>query len=598
MGYTALYRQYRPLTFDQVAGQQHITTTLKNQVTGDRVAHAYLFAGTRGTGKTSTARILARAVNCHDIHNGNPCNSCEICSRALEGKLMDIIEIDAASNRGVDEIRDLREKVKYPPTEGRYRVYIVDEVHMLTAEAFNALLKTLEEPPSHVIFILATTEPHRLPATVLSRCQRFDFKRIPASDIKDLLKSVSDEAGIGIDQEALDLIAGRADGAARDALSMLDKCSTFQNGRLTVDKVVPLLGMAQDRLLFDLSGRLSARDAAGCLTLLGRAVEDGRDIGQLFKDIIHHLRDILIAKVAPSGLSDVSKGKREDLLALAGEMEVNTLIRAINTLSEAEAKAKWSTYPGIFLEVALVKICEPSMDASPEGVMDRLAHLEDIVFRNRMAPPAAAVHRPAGTDREYEGSAETTGSHEPGGKDLADPVKGDGAEAPKSSNGQGDDGAPEAGGSGRAGQRGGKPGGQHGTEAAGDQREDGRGDVTLEGITEAWNDVLKYLEKHRKGLFTVLRDPKPVRVKEDMLVVGCVGLHGIYHDIANSKENKEALRDAVHSVTGGLFEISVENADGERDTGYEGIQEDLSLYEEAVKVFGEDLVERLEDKDN
>ena len=599
MGYTALYRQYRPLTFDRVAGQQHITTTIKNQVTGDRVAHAYLFAGTRGTGKTSTARILARAVNCTDRKDGNPCNRCKTCSRALEGKLMDIIEIDAASNRGVDEIRDLREKVKYPPAEGRYRVYIVDEVHMLTAEAFNALLKTLEEPPSHVIFILATTEPQKLPATVLSRCQRFDFKRIPFPEMVKLLEQVSGEAGIDIDQSALEHIAGRADGSARDALGLLDKCSAFEKGPLTLDRVVSVLGMAQDRLLFDLSRRLSKRDAAGCIMLLGRAVQDGRDTGQLFKDIIYHLRDILIIKVAPSGLADLSDKKKEALGALTSEWEVNTLIRAINVLSEAEGKAKWSTYPEVFLEVALVKLCEPSMDASLEGIMDRLSRLEDMVFKGVSAGtgdkvPAGGELPPAAEDNSIvspgEGAGKPDKSRDSETVSKASPRQNKKSDA---GNEMEKDKTLENAGSKGDGQNPEEP--EEREVLQRDGHRPGPGNVTLEQMEAAWGDVMKYLEKHKKGLYTMLMGSRPIRVNEDMLVVGCEALYGICYEIANSKENRDALGEAVYSVTKAHFDIKIESIDVQREAGRQDLQEDCSLYEEAVSIFGGDLVERLDE---
>lgn len=574
MGYTALYRQYRPLGFDQVVGQEHITTTLKNQLIGDRVAHAYLFAGTRGTGKTSTARIFARAVNCLDTQKGNPCNKCEICNLALSGKLMDIIEIDAASNRGVDEIRDLREKVKYPPAEARYRVYIVDEVHMLTAEAFNALLKTLEEPPSHVIFILATTEPHKLPATVLSRCQRFDFKRISVSEITELLQRVVKQADIIIDRGALEVIAVSADGAARDALSLLDKCSTLQQGRLTLDRVVSVLGMANEKLLFGLSAALACRDAAGCITLLNRAIKDGRDTGQLFKDIIYHLRDILIAGVSPSGLSDMSKEKAEHLLMVADKLEVNTLIRAIDVLSEAQAKAKWSAHPGILLEVALVKLCEPSMDSSIEGLIDRISRIEDIVLKGK-APKAASgkdkapaedVPEPAGADSPEEVQGDCTvkpaarGKSRPHEENKSKPDKQSGATAVESRNTQ--------------------------------------EDIDLEQITAAWDKVLKHLEKSKKGLFTLLKNSRPTEAKGAALVIGCQALHGIYYDIVNSKENKEALREAIYTVTGSGCEVVVESVDNEQSSLQADMEQECGLYEEAVEIFGSHLVEALEDKDD
>jgi len=560
MGYTALYRQYRPLVFDGVIGQRHVTTTLMNQIRGGRVAHAYLFAGTRGTGKTSTARIFARAVNCLDLRDGNPCNSCEICGRALSGRLIDIIEIDAASNRGVDEIRDLREKVKYPPAEGRYRVYIVDEVHMLTAEAFNALLKTLEEPPAHVIFILATTEPHKLPATVLSRCQRFDFKRLSVHEITGLMEHVVKKAGIEIDRDALELIAGCVDGAARDALSLLDQCAASGREKLTLDRVVSILGMAHDRLLFGLSEGLAKRDAAGCIKLINTAVMDGRDTGQLFKDIIHHFRDVLIAKVSPSGLYDMSKEKIKALVALAGGMETNTLIRAINVLSDAQAKARWSPYPAVLLEVAVVKMCEPSMDESFEGLMDRVSRLEDVLLTGKGA--AAVPQREKTPDTTVSQPVEA----------VDDSTKND------------------------SGKPGGEPFNKDKHEAAAANQS--RGDITLEQLTKAWGKVLKRLEKGKMGLYTLIRDSKPMKVNGTALVVGSRKLYEIEHRIANSEANRKALADAVFEVTGARFEVRVESSDQKEGFSQDDGEKKISLYHEAAGIFGSDLVERLEDNDN
>lgn len=624
MGYTALYRQYRPLVFDKVIGQRHITVTLKNQVTANRIAHAYLFAGTRGTGKTSTARILSRAVNCLDPKGGNPCNRCPICERALASKLMDIIEIDAASNRGVDEIRDLREKVKFPPAEGKYRVYIVDEVHMLTAEAFNALLKTLEEPPAHIIFILATTEPHRLPATVLSRCQRFDFKRIAVAEIVELLKEVAQGAGINIDDEALEHIAGRVDGSARDALSLLDKCFTFSDEPLTLDWVVSVLGMANEELLFGLTEELARDNAAGCIALLNKSMQDGRDTGRLFKDIIYYLRDILIIKAIPTGSSGISEKKRADLLAVADKTEINTLIRWINTLAEAEAKAKWSTYPGVFLEVALVKLCEPSMDASFEGLKDRLARLEGIVASHAQASyrekpmedtgekgldaPGPGANKDIKEPEERDGDKKEPGRDRDardGGKgrkgttkeDSADEVKGEKRDSSVDTKSdfnkeeRTDSGIKE------------KPGYNAG-ELLGDNTEDKPNtdpetdqQLSLEAIIKDWDAVLKHLERTKKGLYTIIKNSKPVRTKGRMLTIKCDALKGIYQEIANRKENKGALEDAVLTVTGARFDVKIEDT-GTEEEDFESYSEgNYNLYEETVKIFGEDLVERLEDED-
>ncbi len=571
MGYTALYRQYRPRVFDQVRGQSHIITTLKNQISGNKIAHAYLFAGTRGTGKTTTARIFSRAVNCIKPENGNPCNQCIVCEKALAGNLMDIVEIDAASNRGVDEIRDLREKVKYPPTEGRFKVYIVDEVHMLTTEAFNALLKTLEEPPSHIIFILATTEPHRLPATVLSRCQRFDFKRISIAEIADLLRQVVKEADIDIDDKALEHIAGRVDGSARDALGLLDKCYAYGEERITLDKIISVLGIASEGLLFNLAETLSRRDAAGCITLLSDAIGDGKDAGRLFKDIIHYLRDMLVVKVSPLASVTISETKRDALLALVKKIEINTLIRWISILSEAEAKAKWSTYSGVLLEVALIKLCEPTMGTSLEGIIDRISRLEKIVLKDE-----AYVDTVAG-----RGKRDTDTMAARGLRRGESPGKGENEKnVPKGSEFNGDRDA----------------------GVADDKKSDSNAkDETttekkpsLEEIAKGWDGTLKRIEKTKKGLYTIIKGSRPIEVKGATLVIGCKALTGIYREIANRKENKDALKDALASTIGMHFNIQIENiADDKQERPAESEQGDQSLYAEAVEIFGEEIVGEL-----
>ncbi len=293
--YQALYRKFRPQTFDSVIGQEHIVKTLKNQITGGRVSHAYLFCGTRGTGKTSTAKIFAKAINCLNPHDGEPCNECELCRAANEGRSVNIIEIDAASNNGVDNIREIREDVKYPPAEGEYKVYIIDEVHMLSPGAYNALLKTLEEPPKHVIFILATTDPQKIPPTILSRCQRFDFKRIGAEDIAQTLKEYAAKESIQADDDALHLVARLADGSMRDSLSLLDQCAAFYYGeKLTRDKVLEIVGSVDDSVFFEMTDKIAEGDAGALMNIVNSIISDGRDAGQFASDYLVHLRNLMI----------------------------------------------------------------------------------------------------------------------------------------------------------------------------------------------------------------------------------------------------------------------------------------------------------------
>jgi DNA polymerase-3 subunit gamma/tau len=562
MGYTALYRQFRPRVFEEIIGQDHITTTLKNQIVGGRIAHAYLFTGTRGTGKTSTARVFARAVNCMGNIGGDPCNRCQICCRDIEGRSIDTIEIDAASNRGVDEIRDLREKVKYPPADGKYRVYIIDEVHMLTAEAFNALLKTLEEPPGHVIFILATTEPHRLPATIVSRCQRFDFRRISVDDMVKRLKFVIDKAGLEVDDDAIRLIADTADGSMRDALSLLDQVTAFDDGRLSSDRILTVLGMSGRQLLTGLSRAIAHGDEEECIRLVDRAIRDGKDIGQLFKDIILHFRDIMIAKAVPSGLEPAGPDEAGPVREQAGAFVMESIIRAINILSDAETKAKWSQYPRVFLEAALIKICRPSMDTSIEGLEERLARIEQLVFN--------------GNEKEHQRAIVT-------GED-AKMQKKDGIDQPE---GQ-------------------QPRPMHPSDRliSGPENKkpdpSGSAEPDIELIRQRWAKVMGYIEKNKKGLYTLVQKSEPVSIKDNVLTVGCPALSGIYYDIANSRDNIEAFGTAVRTILGQRLDIrivSIEKAQG-RAVQKKDKRRDFDLVEEAKRVFGEDLVDVFDLDDN
>ena len=309
--YQALYRQYRPKTFDELLGQSHITTILKNQIIKGNIGHAYLFSGTRGTGKTSAAKVFSRAVNCLDPKDGNPCNQCEICRGIMDESIMDVIEMDAASNRKIEDIRELREKVVYPPSRARYKVYIIDEVHMLTNEAFNALLKTLEEPPKHLIFLLATTEPERLPPTILSRCQRFDFKRLTAHDMEDSMKKIANELGVHVEDKVFRLISSSSDGAMRDALSLLDQCIAFDDKNITYEDALKILGIANKDLLFKLVDSIKEEKLDEVLHMVDHIIQEGKDISIFLKDVIHHYRNLMIAKTSSNAESLIDWGELE-----------------------------------------------------------------------------------------------------------------------------------------------------------------------------------------------------------------------------------------------------------------------------------------------
>ena len=377
----ALYRVYRPKTFGDVVGQEHIVKTLKNQIKNNNIGHAYLFSGTRGTGKTSTAKIFARAVNCLNPINEEPCNECEICIDTLNDNIMDIVEIDAASNNSVDDIRELRESVKYTPSKAKYKVYIIDEVHMLSQGAFNALLKTLEEPPSYVIFILATTEPHKIPATILSRCQRFDFKRVSSKDIASRMSYICKKENIEAEEKALSLIARNSQGALRDALSILDQCMSFGNEKIEYNDVIELLGTVNIDELFELSQSIIDENTKKSLEILNEFIIWGKDIRNLINDLIDHFRNLMVCKVSKD-LDEIISLPEESIERLKEQSQnvnINDLIRILNILSETQDSMKSSSNTRILAEVTIMKIAQPMFDESKEALIKRIENLEEKI---------------------------------------------------------------------------------------------------------------------------------------------------------------------------------------------------------------------------
>ena len=381
MSYVALYRKARPPVFDEVKGQDHVIKTLRNQVISDRLQHAYLFCGTRGTGKTSAAKILARAVNCENPQNGNPCNECASCRAIAAGSAMNVIEIDAASNNGVDNIREIVEEVRYRPAQGKYKVYIIDEVHMLSTGAFNALLKTLEEPPSYVIFILATTEVAKIPITILSRCQRYDFHRIGADTITDRMRELTERENVKAEEKALRFIARAADGSMRDALSLLDRCFAFYAGEeITYEKALAALGAVDTDVYTELLSEIARGNAGRSIFIFEKMIENGREVGQFVNDFIWYLRNLILIGTSENeseDVVDVSAEQREAMKEMAARVPQSTVMRYIRVLSELLNSLRNATNRRVLTEVALVKLTKPQMERTSDAVLDRIRLLEE-----------------------------------------------------------------------------------------------------------------------------------------------------------------------------------------------------------------------------
>ena len=390
--YRVLYRKWRPQTFEEVYGQPHITATLKNELVSGRVAHAYLFTGSRGTGKTTCAKILSKAVNCLSPHDGDPCNECEICRGIDNGSVLDVIEIDAASNNGVDNIRDLRDEANFTPVKAKYRVYIIDEVHMLSTGAFNALLKILEEPPEHVIFILATTEVHKLPATILSRCQRFDFKRITPEDICARLQYVAEHENITLDEDAAALIAKVADGALRDALSLLDRCCAVDE-HITSEVVTKSAGLAGRDYLMRLSECIIKKDCASALGIINELHMNSCDMERLCSEFMFHLRDLMIVKTVKNADSILiaTDDELKSLKALAEKLPLEELLYDLNIIEDTFSQIKRSSNKRIPLEMAFVKLCSESLDSENDALLRRISALEAKLASGNFTAASSAV---------------------------------------------------------------------------------------------------------------------------------------------------------------------------------------------------------------
>lgn len=533
MGYRALYREFRPQQFADIVGQLHITQTLQNAVTSGRVSHAYLFCGPRGTGKTTTAKVLAKALNCLNGPGQEPCNNCNNCVATNQGASVDVIEIDAASNRGIEDIRELREKVKYSPANGKYRIYIIDEVHMLTTEAFNALLKTLEEPPAHVVFVLATTEPHKLPLTILSRCQRFDFRRIGVNDMLPRLKQVAETAGLQVEEEALKLIAKAAEGGLRDALSIMDQGSVFGNDSITVEDVHNILGTVREDLLSEMSLYLAKGNTQGGIALVNNLLQQGKDLRLLVKELNGYLRALMLYLVSGS-LPE--SGDRERIKSDAQEFKPIYITKCIEVFTKLEYDMKWSVQPIILLELALVKLTiqikedMPSLETPLEKPVHNKQSVEKITVEKITLEEAA----PASNEDKLNSNACNN-------------------------------------------------------EASIDSNKE-------QDIQKYWIDILEKVKRLKPSVYGVFREAQLVKCSDSTITIGFQPQHAKFHKVmAEQNENKQIFEQAANETLGGKWSLKIVLL--QEDTGQGQVNplakdnNKHPLVNKAIELFGEDIVE-------
>jgi len=551
LSHVSFYRKWRPQTFEDVAGQERVTRTLQNAIATGRIVHAYLFCGHRGSGKTTTARILAKCLNCAHGPTPTPCNACPACLAISAGASLDVIEIDAASNRGIDEIRDLRDKVRLVPVEGRYKVYIIDEAHMLTTEAANALLKTLEEPPAHAVLVLVTTEPHRLPATITSRTQRFDFKRIPQATIVERLRAIASAESLAVDDDALALIARAADGALRDAESLLDQLNAFCRGTITKADVLAVLGVVDEEVAYQLAQAVIDGDAGRCLTLTAQVIDEGRDVRQILRGLVEQFRDLLVAAVVPEPgtIVETTEQRLAALRAQAAGLAPGVIVQYIRIFAAAEAEARAATQPRVVLEMALLRAARPGLDPSLEGLAARIAALEQAAGGGRpraggeAAPPreGAAAAAPAPAERERRPADRPSKQAPPR---SAEPAA---SEPP--------------------------------AQAA-------AGPLTIDGLRTRWPDVMEAVKQRTRAVHAYLLESAPRGVAGDEIVLGV--RHQFHLERLEDSKNRGIVGDAVTRVLGTSFRVRFmldETAESPPETG------DGALVAEAIRRFGNPVQE-------
>ena len=538
--YQALYRKYRPQTFDEVLGQDHITTTLKHQIEKGNIGHAYLFSGTRGTGKTSSAKIFSRAVNCLDLKNGNPCNQCDICKGILDESIMDVIEMDAASNNSVDDIRDLRDKVIYPPSRTKYKVYIIDEVHMLSKGAFNALLKTLEEPPKHLIFILATTEPERLPQTILSRCQRFDFKRITNDHIVQNMKKITQSLNVQVDEKVLRLIARNSDGAMRDAQSLLDQCISFNEEKITYEDATNILGITNEDLLFNMVDDILEKSLEKTLGTIDDIIQNGKDIHQFIKDLIYHFRNLMVVKTSNKPEEIMESEDIEALLVQSKKMKLEYILSALQILTTADASAKWSTQPRIILEVAMIKLVKLEEELSLEERIKRL----EMGIRDKVQSPVEQKV----VERKVLVTETTSVKKEEEIKEEEAPAK---AETII------DDGS----------------------------------ELTLDTINNQWSAVMQTIKTKKINIYALLLEGEVVSFENNLLTIGYKEGFGFHKEAISSPNNKAFVEEIIGAHFNKPIVMSFISGNKTTKSNPNKVNTKDQAIIEIIDLFGEDVVE-------
>ncbi len=571
----SFYRKWRPQTFEDVLGQDRVTRTLQNAIAANRIVHAYLFCGHRGTGKTTTARILAKALNCQSGPTPVPDNICASCKAIGEGSSLDVIEIDAASNRGIDEIRDLRERVRLVPVAGRYKVYIIDEAHMLTTEAANALLKTLEEPPAHAILILVTTEPHRLPATITSRTQRFDFKRIPQAAIVERLRAIAASEGITASDDALHLIGRSVDGALRDAESLLDQLNAFCQGSITKTDVLSVLGVIDEEVAEEIANAVIAGDAARCLAAAAAVIDEGRDVRQILRSLVDQFRDLLVVAIVPDprGIVETTEGRLQSLQAQSTRLSPAEIVQKIRIFAAAEADARFTTQPRVVLEMALLRAARSEMDPSVEGLAARIEALE----RHAGLAPQAQT----GTPRERVEAASGGGVVQgPGAAHGASPAQPAPTGRVREEQPRPAKPAPPA---------------RDKREAEPVQSHDAVS-VTLDALRDRWSQIMDEVKQRTRTVHAFLLESAPRNVEGAELILGV--RHKFHMENLQEVKNRRIVEDAVARVLGTPLHIRLMLDEGIGEAGsLHGPHPDPpaggapsrgadALVEEAVRRFG------------